>query len=117
MLRPDTSASNSSFFARLSIDELTSSVDFTPEIGVANGLFRDEIDRPSEKTLQLFRKREVTIGIGGVRLPIRHLYDEIEVARRRPEPPRGGRPEEIETLNAVPTAKLCQLAPLLLNQH
>src|SRR3990172_1119559 len=80
MLRPDTSTSNSSFFARLSIDELTSRLDFTAEVGIANRLFRDEIDGPSEKTFQLLRKPEVTIRISGVRLATGHLHDEIQVA-------------------------------------
>src|SRR5438445_8482733 len=110
MLRPDTSTSNSSFFARLSIDELTCGLDFTPEVGVANGLFSDEINMASEKTLEFLSKPEVSVRVESRRLPIRHLDDEVEIARRLNEPPGCGRAEEIEAFNAVPSAKFGELA-------
>lgn len=116
MLRPDTSTSNSSFFARLSIDELTCGLDFTPEVGVANGLFSDEINMPSEKTLEFLGKPEVSVRVESRRLPIRHLDDEVEIARRLNEPPGCGRAEEIEAFNAVPSAKFGELATLGLDK-
>lgn len=80
MLRPDTSTSNNSFFARLSIDQLTASLDLTLEVRVVNGLLRDQIHVPAEETLELIREREVSVRVGASRPSVRHLDDEIEIA-------------------------------------
>jgi hypothetical protein len=85
----------------LSIDELTCGLDFTPEVGVANRLFSDEINMSSEKTLEFLSKPDISVSVESRRLPIRHLDDEVEIARRLNELPGCGRAEEIEAFNAV----------------
>lgn len=82
MLRPDVRTSNNSFFARFSIHELASRLHLAPQVRVANRLFRNQVDWPSEELLERVSKCQKAIRVCGVRSPIRHLDEKIKIARR-----------------------------------
>ena len=63
MRRPDSKTSNSSFFARLSIDESASGFDFTTKVGVAHGVFGDQIDASPEQVFKGVAKIKIPIGV------------------------------------------------------
>lgn len=94
---------NSSLFDRFSIDELTGSLDFSAKIGIADRLLCHEIDAAGEEALELIGEIEVPARVGCIGLPVSHLDEEVEIARRL-EAIRRSRPEEIEALDAVAPA-------------
>jgi len=82
MQRPEVRASNSSFFARFSIDELTSGLDLSAKIGIADRLLGHEIDAAGEEALELLGEIEVSACVGCIGLPVSHVDEEVEIARR-----------------------------------
>ena len=52
MLRPDSSASNSNFFAWPFIEPLAGSLNLSAEVGIADGFLGDQIDAALEESLQ-----------------------------------------------------------------
>src|SRR5260370_31301981 len=83
MLRPEASTSNSSFFARLSIDELASGLDLPAKIRIAHRLLGHEVDAAGEEAFQLLGKSEVPAGHGPRGVPRGPLAEDREDALRR----------------------------------
>ena len=81
MLGPETNTSNSNFFARLSIDELTGGLNLSAEVRIADRLLCHEVDAAGEELFELVRELEVPTGVSRIGLTIGHLDKEVEIAR------------------------------------
>src|ERR1700688_2121394 len=115
MLRAEVRASNSSFFARFSINELTSGLNFSAEIGIADRLLCHEIDAAGEQELELLGGVEGS-ACGGCRgVPGSPFDEEVEIAGGL-EAIRHSRPEEIEALDAVAPAEIRERCTVSLDQ-
>src|SRR5579862_5667533 len=115
MLRPEASTSNSSFFARLSIDELAGVLDLPAKIRIAHRLLGHEVDAAGEEAFQLFGKAEIPASVGRSGLPVGHLDEKVEIARRS-ERTRHRRTEEIEAFDAKAPTEVNNRAKVLLNK-
>jgi len=115
MLRPDSNTSNSSFFARLSIDESTSGFDFATKVGVPHGVLGHQIHAPSEQMLKGVAKIKIPIGVCPCRLTVRHIDDEIDVARRL-QSIRCGRTKHVQSPHAKAAAEFRQSGAMLFDE-
>jgi hypothetical protein len=99
----------------LSIDELAGVLDLPAKIRVAHRLLGHEVDAAREEAFQLFGKSEIPAGVGRSGLPVGHLDEKVEIARRF-ERTRHRRTEEIETFDAIAPAEVKKRAKVLLNK-
>lgn len=105
MLRPEASTSNSSFFVRLSIDELTGSLNLSAKVGIADRLLGHEVDPAGEELLELVGEIKVPTGVGRIGLPIGHFDEEVEIAGGL-EAIRSRRTKEIKAPHAIAPAEI-----------
>jgi len=64
-----------------------------------------EVDAAGEEALELLCELKVSVCIGCCGLPVSHVDEKVEVARRL-EPIRDPRPEEIEPFDAIAPAEI-----------
>jgi hypothetical protein len=91
----------------LSIDQLASGLDLTPQEGVPDRLLGKQVHPASEEKLELVREVQEPIRVNAGRETVYHGDDEIEIARRT-EFARGSRAEDVEPIHAETPAKLCK---------
>jgi hypothetical protein len=115
MQRPEVSTSNSSFFARFSIDKLSGGQNFAAKVGIADCLLCHKIDAAGEKLLEPLGEFEVSAGVGCIRLTVGHLDEEVKVAARW-KVIRCSRAEEVEAFDPIALAKVSKRGKAFLDK-